>query len=249
MVVDHDLNINTPDVNIDTLKDYSWSKNDVYVAKNGLPIMYSQKIWSGFAPNPDWTGSFFNELSIGKKLKISCLIDISIGGHIANYTKNALYEWGTHADTDKRYHPDFDNPNWHGYQEGVSTNWGKGTFQELLNHNHKSIGPGQDTIITYSQNFYENYMGRNTDVINNIEDASYAKLRELSLSYNFGKINNSYLGNPGVIVRLSAQDLITWTKYSGWDPETNMYQDRISGEDYFNQPQTWRANLALQLNW
>ncbi|GIR93899.1 hypothetical protein CM15mP94_3140 [bacterium] len=30
-------------------------------------------------------------------------------------------------------------------------------------------------------------MGRNTDVINNIEDASYAKLRELSLSYNFGK--------------------------------------------------------------
>ena len=249
MVVDHDLNINTPDVNIDTLKDYSWSKNDVYVAKNGLPIMYSQKIWSGYAPNPDWTGSFFNELSIGKKLKFSCLIDISIGGHIANYTKNALYEWGTHADTDKRYHPDFDNPNWHGYQEGVSTNWGKGTFQELLNHNHKSIGPGQDTIITYSQNFYENYMGRNTDVINNIEDASYAKLRELSLSYNFGKINNSYLGNPGVIVRLSAQDLITWTKYSGWDPETNMYQDRISGEDYFNQPQTWRANLALQLNW
>ena len=89
----------------------------------------------------------------------------------------------------------------------------------------------------------------NNDVINNIEDASYAKLRELSLSYNFGKINNSYLGNPGVIVRLSAQDLITWTKYSGWDPETNMYQDRISGEDYFNQPQTWRANLALQLNW
>ena len=92
-------------------------------------------------------------------------------------------------------------------------------------------------------------MGRNTDVINNIEDASYAKLREISFSYNFGKINNSYLGDPNIIIRLSAQDLITWTNYSGWDPETNMYQDRISGEDYFNQPQTWRANLAFQLNW
>ena len=44
---------------------------------------------------------------------------------------------------------------------------------------------------TYSQNFYENFMGRNTDVINNIEDASYAKLREISISYNFGKINNN----------------------------------------------------------
>ena len=118
-----------------------------------------------------------------------------------------------------------------------------------MNHGHRSIGPGQDTIITYSQNFYENFMGRNTDVINNIEDASYAKLREISISYNFGKINNNYLGSPNLVVRLSAQDLLTWTNYSGWDPETNMYQDRISGEDYFNQPQTWRANLAFQLNW
>ena len=50
-------------------------------------------------------------------------------------------------------------------------------------------------------------------------------------------------------IRLSAQDLKTWTNYSGWDPETNMYQDRISGEDYFNQPQTWRANMAIQFSW
>ena len=248
LAVDHDLDINTPDVTIDTL-DYDWKKNDVYIGKNGLPIMYSEKIWSGYAPNPDWTGSFFNEIKLGKKIKLSCLLDISMGGHIANYTKNSLYEWGTHSDTDKRYHPDFDNPDWFGYEEGVSTEWGKGTFQELINHGHRALGPGQDTIITYSQNVYENYMGRNTDVINNIEDASYMKLREIALSYNFGSVKFGYLGDPNLTVRLSAQDLKTWTNYSGWDPETNMYQDRISGEDYFNQPQTWRANLAIQINW
>ena len=248
LAVDHDLDINTPDVAIDTL-DYSWKKNDVYIGKNGLPIMYSEKIWSGYAPNPDWTGSLFNDFKIGKKIKLSCLLDISMGGHIANYTKNALYEWGTHSDTDQRYHPDFDNPDWFGYEEGVSTEWGKGTFQELINHGHRALGPGQDTIITFSQNLYENYMGRNTDVINNIEDASYMKLREIALSYNFGSVKIGYLGDPNLTVRISAQDLKTWTNYSGWDPETNMYQDRISGEDYFNQPQTWRANLAIQLNW
>ena len=86
---------------------------------------------------------------------------------------------GYTCNTDKRYHPDFDDPDWYGYEEGVSTNWGRGKFQNLLNHGHRSIGPGQDTIITYSQNFYEKYMGRNTDVINNIEDASYAKLKYL----------------------------------------------------------------------
>ena len=249
LIIDHDLDINTPDVNIDTLSAYSWRKNDVYIGKNGLPIMYSEKIWSGYAPNPDWTGSFYNDLSIGKKIKLSCLLDISIGGHIANYTKNALYEWGTHGDTEKRYHPDFDDPDWYGYEEGVSTTWGKGKFEELLNHGHKGVGPGQDSIITYSQSLYENYMGRNTDVINNIEDASYIKLREVALSYNFGTVNIDQIGSPAIAIRLSAQDLKTWTNYSGWDPETNMYQDRISGEDYFNQPQTWRANIALHLNW
>ena len=86
LVIDHDLDINTPDVNIDTLSGYSWNKNDVYVAKNGLPLMYSEKIWSGYA-NPAWTGSFYNELKIGNKLQLSCLLDISMGGHIANYTK------------------------------------------------------------------------------------------------------------------------------------------------------------------
>ena len=247
--VDHDQNINTPDVGIDTLTEYNWNKNDVYIGKNGLPIMYSEKIWSGYAPNPDWTGSFYNDIKIGKKIKLSCLLDISIGGHIANYTKNSLYEWGTHADTDKRYHPDFDNPDWFGYEEGVTTEWGKGTFQELINHGHRALGPGQDTIVTFSQNLYENYMGRNTDVINNIEDASYMKLREIALSYNFGPVKIGYLGDPNLTIRISAQDLKTWTNYSGWDPETNMYQDRISGEDYFNQPQTWRANMAIQFNW
>ena len=65
--VDHDLDINTPDVAIDTLADYNWEKNDVYIGKNGLPIMYSEKIWSGYAPNPDWTGSLYNDIKIGKK--------------------------------------------------------------------------------------------------------------------------------------------------------------------------------------
>ena len=40
-----------------------------------------------YAPNPDWTGSFYNEWNIGKKIQVSCLLDISMGGHIANYTK------------------------------------------------------------------------------------------------------------------------------------------------------------------
>ena len=91
--------------------------------------------------------------------------------------------------------------------------------------------------------------GRKFDIINNIEDASYIKLREISLAYQMTNKYTDYLGLKSMSLRLSARDLITWTKYSGWDPETNMYQNRISGEDYFNQPQTWGTNFTLYFNW
>ena len=87
------------------------------------------------------------------------------------------------------------------------------------------------------------------DIINNIEDASYIKLREVSVSYLLDSPIVKRRGLESVNVRLSFRDLITWSKYTGWDPETNMMQNRISGEDYFNQPQTWGATFSIFLNW
>ena len=92
-------------------------------------------------------------------------------------------------------------------------------------------------------------MGTATDIINNIESASYIKLREVSISYSVNPKSVKSLGLNGLDIRLSFRDLLTISSYSGWDPETNMMQNRITGEDYFNQPQTWRANMAIQFNW
>ena len=122
-------------------------------------------------------------------------------------------------------------------------------FSELLNNGHRAIGPGAASEIKYDESFFTSTMGTTTDIINNIESASYVKLRELSFSYKIDpRIIKTY-GLSGADIRLSLRDLITLSKYSGWDPETNMMQNRISGEDYFNQPQTWGANLSLYLRW
>ena len=92
-------------------------------------------------------------------------------------------------------------------------------------------------------------MSTSQDIINNIEDASYIKLREVSLSYIIDHQKIKDKGFENITARLSFRDLVTWSKYTGWDPETNMMQNRISGEDYFNQPQTWGATFSLYLNW
>ncbi len=248
---------NTINVNIDSVYAGQWNQNDVYIRRNGLPDVGWRNsdgssggyLWSGYSPNPDWTGSFYNELKISNNIRISALVDISSGGHIVNYTKNKLNEVGTHVETEGRYHSSFDDERWHGYEEGVSTEWGRGKMSSFLDNGHEAIGPGADEIIKFDETFYTTIMGTAKDIINNIEDASYVKLREISISYRFDGKKLKNLGIQNLDLRLSARDLYTWSKYSGWDPETNMMQNRISGEDYFNQPQTRGANITATIQW
>lgn len=51
-----------------------------------------------------------------------------------------------------------------------------------------------------------------------IDDGSFVKLRELSLSYDFGKIKNIF---NNLTISVSGRNLISWDKYKGYDPEVN----------------------------
>jgi TonB-linked SusC/RagA family outer membrane protein len=72
-----------------------------------------------------------------------------------------------------------------------------------------------------------------------VEDGSYVKLRELSISYSFGQnLLNSlrFLGAGRTVkVALIGRNLKTWTDYSGFDPESSSNGDfnfRIDGFRY-----------------
>lgn len=51
-----------------------------------------------------------------------------------------------------------------------------------------------------------------------ISDGSFVKLREVSLSYNFGRLNKAI---SDLTLSLSGRNLISWDNYNGFDPETN----------------------------
>jgi len=82
-----------------------------------------------------------------------------------------------------------------------------------------------------------------------MENGGYIKLREVSLGYN---LKHDFLQKNGisdVTFRLSGRNLITWTKYSGWDPDTNRSQASNSrGIDYFNSPQIRAYNFTVRVN-
>jgi hypothetical protein len=84
-----------------------------------------------------------------------------------------------------------------------------------------------------------------------VEDGSYSKLREVSISYTID--NPGFLRGAGlssVDLRLAGRNLYTWTKYSGIDPETNLggAEVAIRGVDYFNNPQTRSIVFSVGLN-
>jgi hypothetical protein len=79
-----------------------------------------------------------------------------------------------------------------------------------------------------------------------VEDGSYVRLKNVSLNYN---LPASLLGKQkfirGARVGLSAQNVFTWTKYSGYDPEVGSYvgpnaevSNAAVGVDYGRYPLT-----------
>lgn len=80
-----------------------------------------------------------------------------------------------------------------------------------------------------------------------VEDGSYVRLKNVTLSYNIakgGKIIKSYS------VFISGTNLITLTKYSGFDPEVGIYgqQNLIPGVDLGSYPRSRMYGLGVNLN-
>ncbi|MBA0884562.1 SusC/RagA family TonB-linked outer membrane protein [Flavobacterium undicola] len=57
-----------------------------------------------------------------------------------------------------------------------------------------------------------------------IEDASFVRLKTITFGYTLPKSLSSKIGTKSVKLYVSAENLITWTKYRGFDPEVSSYE-------------------------
>jgi len=80
-----------------------------------------------------------------------------------------------------------------------------------------------------------------------LEDGSYLKIKTLTLSYYFPKLKLKSL--TGLKVYVTGQNLLTYTKYKGYDPEVS-YRGASNleiGEDYGGYPQAKSILFGLSL--
>jgi hypothetical protein len=120
-----------------------------------------------------------------KRLTAFALLDATVGKDIWNIGRQWSYGDFMHRDTDQAGKSVADAKPIGYYFRAVSTGGIGGLYDVLAPNN------------------------------NTVEDASFVKLRELSLGYRLGSIGG--VGNWQVA--LIGRNLITWTKYRGFDPE------------------------------
>ncbi|WP_111685503.1 SusC/RagA family TonB-linked outer membrane protein [Winogradskyella tangerina] len=181
-------------------------------------------------PIPDFTLGIRNSFEY-KSLRLTAVLDIRKGGDVWCGTCGILDYFGVSAKTgqlrDQSYVVD-------------------GIVQSTGAQNTTAV-PYADPAGGLGANRWVRY-GFGGIAEDNIYDGSYAKLRELSLTYSLGDKILNQIGFTSASITLSGRNLFLITDYPGIDPETNLTGDSNGiGLDYFNQPFTRSYALAIKL--
>jgi TonB-linked SusC/RagA family outer membrane protein len=212
-------------------------KGALYLDADGLPVTDpTQRVIADATPS--WSGSVRTNFRIYKRFQVGGLLDIRQGGTMWNGTRGALYAFGTHKDTDIRSVTD-------------------GTFCKnfMTDINPVCGGPGVNVVAFATPNDWQGWFtgdGGSAGEVQTqfVEDASFVKLREISVAYSADQKWVQSLGFSSVDFRVAGRNLHTWTKYKGLDPESNLggAEFLTQGIDYFNGPQTRSIVLSIGLN-
>jgi hypothetical protein len=111
-------------------------------------------------------------------------------------------------------------------------------------------GPGAGKPVAIGENWYNGLGGISGPSIQFQEDASFTRLREVSLSYTLGQPwVKRRLGVGSVDLRVAGRNLKTWTDYSGYDPEVNLGGAVVGnrGIDWFVEPisRAWVFSVGI----
>jgi len=185
--------------------------------------------------DPDWTLGILNEFSY-KGFAFSFLWDIKKGGLMWNGTKGALYNFGTHKDTETR------NPDDKFTFEGVKGYWD-------ADGNLIPSKDANDIQVVKDENWY--YYGEGSGftgpTYDFIENSGWVRLRDVTFSYQFAPKFLEKTFVKDLTLYFTGRNLLLFTDYTGIDPETNLLgADNAQGMDYFNMPGTKGWSIGLK---
>lgn len=202
---------------------------DLDLDDNGFPQLTSSPVVLG-DPNPDWRGGLGINFQ-WKNFGFNAVLEHSHGGEFSPRSLWVLRRFGTTEETANRFTTTKDLVNYAGDVIPSGT---------TVRGNVEDFGAGE---VLLDESWYRTGIGGgfgdNQAYNFAIKDATFTKLREVTLSYKLG--SNVFKSNSvkGITLFVTARNFFNWNKIDGIDPETN--QPGVSngfGIEYFTNPQT-----------
>jgi TonB-linked SusC/RagA family outer membrane protein len=170
-------------------------------------------------PNPKFIGGFSNNFSY-KGIDLSIFFQFSYGNQVANLNRIPMEGGG-----------------------GVSNPVGVNQFASYADRwtpTNPSNTLARANAGPSAPSYYPSRI---------IEDGSYLRLKTVNLGYRFKTEVVQKAGIKGLRIYASAQNLYTWTKYTGLDPEVNSFPSALTpGLDYSAYPRARVITLGLDVN-
>ena len=191
-------------------------------------------------PNPDWRGGAGLRVSY-KGLSLNALFETSQGNDIAERTRFVLQGFGTYGVTGNEVTPTQNLVNYDGdvIPSGV-----------LVRGNIQDFGAGP---VLLDESWYTSLGGGfGGSVINEfaVSDASWTRLREISLAYDLKGDWLTKIGLESVQMSVTGRNLALWTKIKGIDPDVNQFGAGVGkGLDYFTNPSSKSIVFGININY
>ncbi|NLR94366.1 SusC/RagA family TonB-linked outer membrane protein [Flammeovirga agarivorans] len=232
------------------------------VSPDGLPIANPNQILGN--AQPDWLGSINNSFRF-KNFDLSFLIDVKMGGDLYSVSRSKAETWGNTANTVEGREDYWFSSIVLG--ENASERNGDGLYGTEYDDSERSKGilldayeavqnpetgewekVGKNTTYVSPQNFFQT--GTSNAKEFNLYDASYVKLRQVSIGYNIPK---SFLKRLKIeAAKVSAVGRNLWIIYQntphGLDPEAASYSGNGQGIELGSLPPTSSLGLDFRVS-
>ncbi|MDR2921578.1 MAG: SusC/RagA family TonB-linked outer membrane protein [Tannerella sp.] len=231
---------------------YDWERDPQgnIVHSGGMPVLsnYSKKIGHSRA---DWVWGFNNHLNY-KQFSLNFSFDGRVGGKGYNRMEQAMWNSGTHPDSDNEWRYDeVVNGNTSYVGQGVKVVSGSvkyDSYGNILEDTRKF--ESNDVAVSYEA-YTKTYHPWNGGArIQNVHDLTYFKLREISLGYKLPKSILDKAGIDNLQVSVVGQNLLIWTKDFKFSDPDAIYEDydTTSHAELLNAPSMRYVGLNIKLD-
>lgn len=219
------------------VSDFDLVKNDkgenTYVLKPGIPY-YTENCQPGDPKYKDLDGD--NVISAKDRTKIGNGHPLHIGGFTNNFRYkdfdlNIFFQWSYGNDVYNANRMVFENPMSKQNLNSFKTYTNRWTFENQESNMPRAKALGSDV---YSSLY--------------VEDASFLKLKNVTLGYTFPRQTLQKMKLSNLRIFVSAENILTFTKYSGTDPEVSTRNSVLTpGFDWSAYPRAFSTSLGLNV--